>query len=200
MVGLQIISKPMIPDPNLLATTEIWRESDGCSELWMLLKEINDLNPVVDRSPIKGLIVAKTTLNPLDAIELLRTRLYEKNESFRVILRVMPIEKIVKSHLDEIVKASTSLSNRIGIEDSFRVTFEKRRTSLRSREVIDAVAQNIKRKVQLENPDWIVLIEVIGKISGISVIPQNGILNIQKERALLLSKRQQSPSLQDEFC
>jgi tRNA acetyltransferase TAN1 len=161
----------------------------------MLLKEINDLNPVVDRSPIKGLIVAKTTLNPLDAIELLRTRLYERNDSFRVILRVLPIEKIVKSHLDEIVKASTSLSIKIGIEDSFRVTFEKRRTSLRSREVIDAVAQNIKRKVELENPDWIVLIEVIGMISGISVIPQKGILNIQKERALLLSKRQQSSSL-----
>lgn len=200
MVGLQIISKPMITNPNLLATTEIWRESEGCSELWMLLKEINDLNPVVDRSPIKGLIVAKTTFNPLDAIELLRTRLYERNESFRVILRVIPIEKIVKSNLDEIVKASKSLAIKIGKEDSFRVTFEKRRTSLRSREVIDAVAQNIKRKVELENPDWIVLVEIIGKISGISVIPQNGILNIQKERALLLSERQQSSSLQDEFC
>ena len=180
----------MITDPNLIATTEIWRESEGCSELWMLLKEINDKNPVVDKSSIKGLIVAKTTLDPLDAIKLLRTQLCERNENFNAILRVIPIEKIVRTDLEEIVKISQSLAIKIGKEDTYRVTFEKRRTNLRSREVIDAIAQNIERKVELENPDWIVLVEIIGKISGISVIPKNGILNVQKERALLLSERQ----------
>jgi len=59
---------------------------------------------------------------------------------------------------------------------------EKRWTSLRSREIIEAVAEGIDRRVDLENPDWVVLIEIIGKYAGVSVIRPSDILHALKER------------------
>jgi tRNA acetyltransferase TAN1 len=179
---------PLIPDPNLLATSEIWSESEACSELWMLLRAVGDETPVVDRSPIRGLIAAKTSLDPLEAIGRLRSELAENPEGFRALLRVMPVDTVVPTELDGIVGAANRLASKIGEDESFRVTLEKRRTHFRSREVIDAVAEGIDRRVDLEGYDWNVLIEIIGKTTGISVIPRHGLLNVQKERAGLSSK------------
>jgi tRNA acetyltransferase TAN1 len=178
----------LIREFNLLATSEIWSESEACSELWMLLRVVGDETPVVDRSPIRGLIAAKTNLEPVEAIGRLRSELVESPEGFRVLLRVMPIEAMVPTNLIGIVDAVHGLASKIGEGESFRVTLEKRRTHLRSREVIDAVAEGIDRRVDLEDYDWNVLIEIVGNITGLAVIPRDGLLNVQKERARLLSK------------
>jgi len=178
----------LIPDSNLLATSEIWSESEACSELWMLLRAVGDETPVVDRSPIKGLIAARTNLEPVEAIGRLRSELAENPEGFRVLLRVMPIEMMVPTDLEVIMDAVHRLASKIGEKESFRITLEKRRTHLRSRKVIDAVAERIDRRVDLEGYDWNVLIEIISKTTGISVIPRHGVLNVQKERARLSSK------------
>ena len=106
----------------------------------------------------------------------------------RVLLRVMPVEAIVPTDLGGIVEAAHELAAKMGENESFRVTLEKRRTPLRSREVIDAVARGIDRRVDLEGYDWMILIEIIGRITGLAVIPRDGLLNVQKERAGLLSK------------
>jgi tRNA acetyltransferase TAN1 len=68
------------------------------------------------------------------------------------------------------------------------VTLEKRKTDIRSLEVIEAVATVIDNVVDLENPDWVVLVEIMGKRTGISIIRNNAFLNIQKERATLSFK------------
>jgi tRNA acetyltransferase TAN1 len=41
---------------------------------------------------------------------------------------------------------------------------------LRSSEIIATVGSEINNRVDLENPDWIVLVEIIGKLVGISVL------------------------------
>ena len=185
----------MIPDPNLLATSEIWSESEACSELWMLLRAVGDETPVVDRSPIRGLIEAKTGLDPLEAIGRLRSELEKRPEGFRVLLRVMPVEVMVPTDLEGFAEAVRGLAPRIGEDESFRITLEKRRTHLGSREVIDAVAEGIDRRVDLEGYDWNVLIEIMGKTTGISVIPRHGVLNVQKEKAGLPSESEEGPPL-----
>jgi tRNA acetyltransferase TAN1 len=175
----------LIRDFNLLATTERRNESDACSELWMLLRAVGDETPAVDRSPVRGLITARTDLNPFVAVKRLRAELHESPDHFRVLLRVIPVEAVIQTGLEEIVEAIHELASRIGEEESFRITVEKRRTVLQSMEVIDAVADGIDRKVVLEEPDWIVLIEIVGRVTGISVIRPEYLLNVQKEKARL---------------
>lgn len=186
-----------ISDFNLIATSERGHESQACSELWMLLRAVGDDMPVVDRSPVRGLIVARTVLNPVEAVRRLGSELRRRPDDFRTLLRVMPIEEVTSTDLDEIVAAAHSLASRIGSTQSFRITVEKRRTHLRSMEVIDAVAVGIDRKVDLEHPDWVVLIEIVGRYTGVSVIPPDALLNVQKEKAKLSTDGEERAPLDD---
>jgi tRNA acetyltransferase TAN1 len=71
---------------------------------------------------------------------------------------------------------------KIKASDSFRISVEKRHTSLRSQEIISSIANNLRNKVSLENPDWIILIEIIGNKTGISVLNERDIFNSIMEK------------------
>ncbi|MEM3628908.1 MAG: THUMP domain-containing protein, partial [Candidatus Bathyarchaeia archaeon] len=166
----------MIRDFNILATTSRGNEDETCSELWYLLNEIGDSAPVVDKTGVAGLIVAKTIFNPFEVIEKFRRILRERPYEFRYTLRVIPIEKVVRTDIGEIQRAAAELSAKIAPNESFRITVEKRFTETSTRDIIEAAAANIKRKVDLSNPDKILLIEVIGGLTGLAVIRPNDIL------------------------
>ena len=171
-----------IKDFNLLFSTPRRHEDDACSEMWFLLGEIGDKDSTVEKTHVSGLVVAKTTLDPFKAIEDLRSLLKKRPEEFRHTLRVIPIEAIVKTELEEIQEACLRLSVKIGKGESFRVTVEKRYTNLSATEIIEAVAEGIDRKVDLQSPDKIVLIEVLGGLTGVSVITPKDMLSVNKEK------------------
>ena len=172
----------MLKEFNLLVTTTRGNEDNACSEIWYLLKEIGDEKAEVDRTGVSGLIAAKTSLNPFEVIAKFREILKERPYEFRYSLRIIPIEKVVKTRLEEIQKVSDELSGKIGENETFRVTVEKRFTEISTRDVIEAAASKIERKVNLEKPDKILLIEIVGGLTGISVIKPDDILSVTKEK------------------
>jgi len=172
----------MLKDFNLLVTTARGNEDEACSEVWHLLRGIGDEAAAVDKTGISGLVAAKTSFNPFEVIDKLRAQLKEHPWEFRYTIRFIPIEKVVRTDLGGIQRASAELSSKIGERESFRVTVEKRFTKASSREIVETVAANIERKVDLTNPDKIVLIEVVGGLTGVSVIKPLDILSVMKER------------------
>ena len=174
----------MLKDFNLLVTTSRGNEGDACSEFWYLLGEIGDSAPTVDKTGISGLIAVKTALNPFEVIEKLRKILHDRPYEFRYSLRIIPIEKIVRTDLGEIQRAATDFSSKIGENETFRVTVEKRFTEASTRDIVEAAAANVEKKVDLNNPDKILLIEVVGRFTGISVIKPDDILSVMKEKML----------------
>jgi len=174
----------MLRDFNLLATTSRGNERDACSELWYLLGEIGDSAPNVEKTGVSGLIAAKTSFHPFGVIEKLRRILLERPYEFRYTLRIIPIEKVVRTDLGEIQRVATELSSKIGENETFRVTVEKRFTAMPSRNIIEEVAADIERKVDLSKPDKILLIEVVGGLTGISVIKPDDVISIMKEKVL----------------
>jgi tRNA acetyltransferase TAN1 len=174
----------MINDFNLLATTARGNERPMLNELTYLLEEIGDKKAQVSRSRIRGLVVAKTTLNPCNVIEELREILKEHPYEFRYAMRILPIERVVPTDLAEIKRVTAELAVGIGEQETFRVTVEKRFTTLHSKEIIEAAASDIKRKASMENPDRILLIEVLGVFTGLSLLKPSDILAIVKEKML----------------
>ena len=170
-----------LKDFNLIVTTSRGSENDACSEIWFLLGEIGDTNPTVEESGISGLVVAKTSLDPLKAIEDLRRILKERPGEFRYSLRLIPVEVVVHTSLPRIIAASSRISPGILEQETFRITIEKRHTGLSRMEIIEAVAENIDRKVDLHNPDKILLIEILGGLTGLSVIKPEDILSVTKK-------------------
>jgi tRNA acetyltransferase TAN1 len=177
--------KNLLKDFNLLATTSRGNERQMCFELNYLLKdELGDPAPRVGKTGIRGLVAAKTAFEPCEVIEKFRAVLQEHPYKFRYALRIIPIEKVVPTDLDEIKHAALELAANIGENETFRVTVEKRFTSLHSKDFIEAAATGIDRKADLENPDKILLIEVVGGLTGMALIKPSDVLAVVKEKML----------------
>lgn len=174
----------MLRDFNLLATTSRGTEDYACSELLYLLGEIGDSASSGDKTGVSGLIAAKTAFDPFDVIGKLREILHERPYEFRYTLRIIPIEKVVRTDLGEIRIAVKALSLKIKENETFRITLEKRFTQTHTEDIIKAAAANIENKVNLTNPDKILLIEVVGRLTGLSVIKPDEILAVMKEKVL----------------
>jgi tRNA acetyltransferase TAN1 len=172
----------VVKDFNLLVTTARGNEEDACSEIWYLLGEIGDSAVKIDKTGITGLIAAKTAFNPFEVIEKFRVILKERPYEFRYALRVIPVEKVVRTDVGEIQRAVTELGSKIKEGETFRVTVEKRFTNTSTNDIIAAAAANIERRVDLNRPDKIVLIEVVGGLTGVSVVKPQEILSIMKEK------------------
>jgi tRNA acetyltransferase TAN1 len=175
----------MINGFNLIATTSRGNERPMTNEILYLLKdELGDAEAQASKTKVRGLIVAKTALNPIAVIEKFHTILKERPYEFRYALRILPIERVVPTDLEEIKKATAELAAKIGENETFRVTVEKRFTTLHTKDLIEAAAGDIKNKVNLESPDKILLVEVLGALTGLSVLKPNEVLAVMQEKML----------------
>jgi tRNA acetyltransferase TAN1 len=175
----------MINGFNLIATTSRGNERPMINEILYLLKdELGDTQAQASKTKIRGLIVAKTTLDPCIVIEKFHVILKERPYEFRYALRILPIERVVPTDMEEIKHATAELAAKIGENESFRVTVEKRFTTLHTKDLIEAAAGDIKQKVNLENPDKILLIEVLGALTGLSLLNPTEVLAVVKEKML----------------
>ncbi len=175
----------MLNDFNLLATTARGNERAMTNEIVYLLKdELGDAEAKASKTKIRGLIVAKTSLDPLAVMEKFRIILAERPYEFRYALRIVPIQRVVPTDLAEIKKATEEFAAKIEENQSFRVTVEKRFTEIHSKDIIEAAAGDVKRKVDLHNPDLILQIEVLGALTGISLLKPTDVLAVVKEKML----------------
>jgi tRNA acetyltransferase TAN1 len=90
--------------------------------------------------------------------------------------------RVVRADQEEISRAAAEMCDRIGSNEKFRITIEKRHSSIASRDIIEDIASRVERTVDLENPDWIILVEVMGNLSGVSVLRPPGIFSSVVEK------------------
>jgi tRNA acetyltransferase TAN1 len=175
----------LLSDFNLLATTARGNERQMIYEMLYLLKEaLGDQTAQAAKTGARGLIVARTALNPCEVIEKFKAILHERPYEFRYALRIIPVEKVVETSLEALGLASAELASGMGENESFRVTVEKRFTTLHAQEIIEVVATRIKNPVNLDTPDRVLLVEVVGKYTGLSLVKPELILSVSKEKML----------------
>ncbi len=174
----------MLTDFNLLVSTSRGNERNTCSEMWYLLGELGDRSATVERTQIIGLVTARTKIDPVKAVEQLRSLLIERPWEFRYTLKITPVLGVVPSEPQRIEDFAVNLAESIKKDEKFRITVEKRRTSISGRTLIDLIAKRIDRKVNLETPDKILLIQIVGELTGVSVITPDKILSVEREKRL----------------
>ena len=172
----------MLNDFNLVVSTSRGNERNTCSEMWYLLGEVGDRGSTIETTSVIGLVVAKTKLDPIKAIRDLRALLKERPWEFKYTLKLVPVQKVVEAQLLEIEQAAVGIAAGIGDKEKFRITVEKRHTDLSSKTIIDKVAKRIERTVDLDTPDRIVLVEVIGELAGVALIEPEDVLSVEREK------------------
>ena len=172
----------MMQDFNLLLAAPRDREDQASSEACYFLKEAGDDNGEAEFTGITGLVVAKTLLDPFHVVKKWRDFALERPWDFRVLLKATPIELVVPSEAEKIVEAAEKLSARIAKDESFRITVHNRASDLHSADLIPKVGSRIPRRVDLEGYQWMVNIEILGDLTGLSLLVPDDILSISKIR------------------
>lgn len=173
----------MLKEFNLVVSTYRQRENDCIAELWYFAREIGDKQFDASRTGLPALLLAKTSLDPEFFAMKARERILENPWYFRYVLKIVPIQQVVEASIEEIVSAASRLSEtKIAPDDTFKVETRIRLSELAREQVIEAVASVIRNKVDLGNPKKVVLIEVIGDRAGVSVIPPELIVSVERLR------------------
>lgn len=169
----------MLDKFNLLVTTFRYREFDAIDEILDLLDDLGDDNPIFDVTNISGLVTGVTHIDPLQVIDRLKGLVHDEEWRFRYVLRVIPVELVTDSNPTEIALGAADLSKKKMIStDSFRVTVEKRHNStLKSLDLVRTIAKEINNPVNLVDPKWIILIEVLGYVAGIAVLRRDQVFS-----------------------
>jgi tRNA acetyltransferase TAN1 len=174
----------MLGEFNLLVACPRDRERAARSEIQYFIGDLlEDSELKISRTHISGLLTCVTSLDPVEVVHKLREFAIENPYQFRFAIRFTPIEQCIESNIDAIKEAARLLPERIGSDETFRVTVRRRHTDLENMDVVVAVASEIDRKVNLDNPDRTVWVEIVGETTGISILnEETDILSIMTMR------------------
>lgn len=156
---------------NLLVGCPKDREQAAKSEIQYFIGDLlSDANLIITVTKISGLITCRTSLDPFNVVHRLREFAFENPYQFRFAIRFTPLEFCVKSNLATLAETARQLLQRINEHETFRVTVRRRQTSLGNMDVIKAIAEEIHRTVDLDDPDKTIWVEIVGEMTGISVL------------------------------
>ena len=128
--------------------------------------------------------MVNTIIEPSKIIDWVKNKIIEEPWLIRYCLRIIPIQRITDTEIDKIKQNVIKLKDTIQKNDSYRITIEKRNTSISSNEIITEVAEIFPNKVSLNQPDWIVLIEILGNETGISILKNDEMFSLDKAKRM----------------
>lgn len=167
---------------NIIITCARHLEPETEEEIRHVLKKFGDSDVKVLITNMSGILIAETTIDPIQVVRQIREMILDEPWSIRYCLRIIPIQEHVETKIDEIEKIIIKMSKQIFEGETYRISIEKRNSDLSSQELISKIASNIANKVSLEFPDKIILIEILGNKTGISILKKSDILSLEKTK------------------
>ena len=169
---------------NLIITCARSLESETKNEISKILDELGDQEPEILNVGMRGILMANTIIEPSKIIDYVKNKMIEEPWLIRYCLRIIPIQIITETEIDKIKQNVIKLKDVIQKNDSYRITIEKRNTDISSTEIITEIAKIFPNKVSLNQPDWIVLIEILGNYTGISILKDDELFSLDKAKRM----------------
>lgn len=169
---------------NLIITCQRNLEDPTILEIQNILERLGDPKPVVKKTVFSGIIEVQTELEIMQVLNNFKEIIDEEPWLIKYCSRIIPIEQVCESNLDEIKDKVKSLAQKIRKNETYRITVEKRQSSLHAKEIISEIANSLSNKVSLENSDWEIMIQVLRNKTGISIIQPNSILSVAKQKRI----------------
>ena len=169
---------------NLIITCARNLESETKNEIRKILDELGDQEPEILNVGMRGILMVNTIIEPSKIIDYVKNKMIEEPWLIRYCLRIIPIQMITETEIDKIKQNVIKLKDTIQKNDSYRITIEKRNTSISSNEIITEIAKIFPNKVSLNQPDWIILIEILGNETGISILKNDGMFSLDKAKRM----------------
>ena len=165
---------------NLIATCSRHMEEEACDEIAEIIKDLGDESPRIGKSSFSGIVWVDTIIDPFVVIAEIKKITLDEPWRMRYCHRFIPIRQSTSSNLENIVESVRDQIKIMKDTDAYRITIEKRGSDISSKELIDLVAGIIPNKVSLESYDWNVMIQIMGGITGVSILKEEDVVSTLK--------------------
>ncbi|MHA2357711.1 MAG: THUMP domain-containing protein [Candidatus Heimdallarchaeaceae archaeon] len=159
---------------GLLISSARTLERNASSEIYYLLAEVFEYKDV-KVEPVKqisGLSIAKFSEDPIETFSKIRNASEEDKSIFQFTLKIVPLQYRVLSSLENLKKIAQKIKEEIKETNTWGIRVRRRHSQIARKEIISTIADEIdKGKVDLENPDCYIFVEILGKWSYLSVSP-----------------------------
>lgn len=164
---------------NLLITSQKGSEAKASAEFKEIALQRGHRKLHIEKSGFDGVLEIEIE-NSRDFIAFMRD--YVRSEPFRVhfIQRMIPVDVVVDTNIDQIKEAATQIAQQILQGESFRIDITERDSPTSRKELIETIAEVVDRKVNLSSPDKVFNVEVMGEYTAMSVVRPDEILSITK--------------------
>jgi tRNA acetyltransferase TAN1 len=170
---------------NLIITCARHLEAETKQEAENILEKMGDSEPTITITNMSGILTVETKLEPIEVIKKIKEIILDEPWCIRYCLRIIPIQKVTETKIEDIENGISTLIKLISNEESYRISIEKRNSNISSQDIISRIAKKIENKVSLEFPDKVVLIEVLGNKTGIAIVKNTDILSVEKTKRSL---------------
>lgn len=171
---------------DLIVTCARHFEEETENEILGVLEELGDIQPTITITNFSGILMVKTSVSHMQILELIRKKIENEPWEIRYMLRIIPLFDVMKCDVDSITKSAVLQSQKIKRDETYRITIEKRDSDIRSSEIITQIATKLENKVSLEDYDWIILIQTVGDLCGVSVLKNDEILSVERLKRVSL--------------
>lgn len=167
----------------LLVGCEAIKERDGMSELWHVMVKYYQIAPIETfELPIRGLFLFAFSQDLDEILQKLRTAIIDKKFKFKICKKFTPLEKTMKSNLNEMMTILPDYLKKIPSNAKWRIIIHRRHSSIERQEIITSIASHPnapKGKVDLDNAEWDIIVEIFGEWLGLGVFPSNSVVSIK---------------------
>lgn len=180
---LPLGATPLKGQANLIVTFDPNHRGTAELELREVLKQIGE-KPQIGQTEIEGLFKAAVS-NARQAVAKIKSLCRSNPNLFAVTHHYTPIDNWCPSDVSAMQKTIRQASAGIGQNEKWKMGLNKRhwdqlegvKLIIKLTEVVD------RKKVDLDNPDKIVQVEIIGKEAGVALLTPKDIVDVAKEKA-----------------
>ncbi len=162
----------MTPVTTDLLVSYPWRRfGPARREILRILKRLGDEHARVERTDVDGVALVHTNLDGREVVRRCR-ELFQTAPTFEYAIKWVPVDYWCDTDLDAMKKLiEERIRDQIGANETWSLKIEKRRwRKYHTADIVAYLAPAIDRRVNLDRPDKLVRVDVVGNRSAISVL------------------------------
>jgi tRNA(Ser,Leu) C12 N-acetylase TAN1 len=154
------------------------------NEIVHLLHRFGDLEPEVEKSSVWGIAIVHSGLDNRQVIQQCRQLFDAEPQAFQWAVKWLPVDywchtdlASIKQTIDEHIK------QQIGENQTWGMKVKKRRWGkYHTIEIIHVLAAGIDTKVDLNNPDRLIWVDVVGRRTAVSLLASEDVFTLNLPR------------------
>jgi tRNA(Ser,Leu) C12 N-acetylase TAN1 len=167
---------------NLLLTCRRFQEAESCQELRRIIDEDPTLGALewCKLTGITCLVVGNTDIDAHCFVKKVDQLVQRMPWIVKDLLKIQPIDLVVESTMDGIRAGSKKLAKSMTKSAKFRVNLNRRDTDLDRDKLLHEIATQFPGKVDLEDYDWVIAVEMLGPVTGLALLKKDEIVTLRR--------------------